>query len=225
MVGSKVLCIEFTKNRKKGQECLYDYGGYFIINGNEKVCVSQEKIAENKVYVFKTNKASSKYSHIAEIKSVNTEGFNTPKNVSVRLTNRDNSFGKTIKVNIPHCKADLPLCVVFRAFGITSDKEIVNNIIYDINSDSEFLNWLKPSLEDGSIVSTQDEAIEYILRYSVILGQPKDIRISRDRKIVLFREMIERDVLSHIGKDLNKKAFYLSYMVNKLYNCYWKNTV
>ncbi len=220
MVGSKYCVLSSQKNRKKGHECLYDYGGYFIINGNEKVCVSQEKIAENKVYVFKTNKASSKYSHIAEIKSVNTEGFNTPKNVSVRLTNRDNSFGKTIKVNIPHCKVDLPLSVVFRAFGITSDKEIVKNIIYDINSDSEFLNWLKPSLEDGSFVTTQDDAIEYILRYSVILGQPKDIRIGRDRKIVLFREMIERDVLSHLGKDLNKKAFYLGYMVNKLYNCY-----
>ena len=220
MVGSKYCVLNSDKTQKKGEECIYDYGGYFIINGNEKVCVSQEKIAENKVYVFQTNKASSKYSHIAEIKSVNTEGFNTPKNVSVRLTNRDSSFGKTIKVNIPHCKVDLPLCVVFRAFGINSDKEIVKNIIYDINSDSEFLNWLKPSLEDGSIVSNQDEAIEYILRYSVILGQPKDIRISRDRKIILFREMIERDVLSHVGKDLNKKAIYLGYMVNKLYNCY-----
>ena len=220
MVGSKYCVLSSQTNKKAGQECMYDYGGYFIINGNEKVCVSQEKIAENKVYVFKTNKVSSKYSHIAEIKSVNTDGFNTPKNVSVRLTNRDSSFGKTINVNIPHCKVDLPLCLLFRAFGITSDKDIVQNIMYDINTDSEFLNWLKPSLEDGNIVSTQDEAIEYILRYSVILGQPKDIRISRERKIVLFREMIERDVLSHIGKDLKKKAFYLGYMVNKLYSCY-----
>ena len=220
MVGSKYCVLSNEKYKKKGRECVYDYGGYFIINGNEKVCVSQEKIAENKVYVFKTNKASSKYSHIAEIKSVNTNGFNTPKNVSVRLTNRDNSFGKTIKVNIPHCKVDLPLSIVFRAFGIISDKDIVTHIIYDINSDSEFLNWLKPSLEDGNFCMTQDEAIEYILKYSVILGQPKDIKISRDRRIVLFREMIERDVLSHLGKDLRKKAVYLGYMVNKLYNCF-----
>ena len=220
MVGSKYCVLSSEKKPKKGEECMYDFGGYFVINGNEKVCVSQEKIAENKTYVFQTNKVSSKYSHIAEIKSVNTAGFNTPKNVSVRLTNRDSSFGKTIKVNIPHCKADLPLSVVFRAFGIISDKDIVKHIIYDINSDSEFINWLKPSLEDGNIVSNQQEAIEYILRYSVILGQPKDIRISRDRKVVLFREMMERDVLSHIGKDLNKKAIYLGYMVSKLYNCF-----
>ena len=47
MVGSKYCVLSSQKNRKKGQECLYDYGGYFVINGNEKVCVSQEKIAEN----------------------------------------------------------------------------------------------------------------------------------------------------------------------------------
>ena len=226
MVKSKHCVLNSDNNYKcvsdeAENECECDFGGYFIINGNEKVCVSQEKIAENKVYVFKSNKLPSpKYSHIAEIKSVNTEGFNTPKNVSVRLSNRDSCFGKTIKVNIPHCKAEIPLCIIFRAFGIEKDKDIVKHIIYDIDANTECLNWLKPSLEEGSIISNQHDAIEYILRFSVILGQPKDIRIDRDRKIVLFREMIERDVLAHIGKDLKKKAVYLGYMVNKLYNCY-----
>ena len=220
MVKSK-YCVLTQKRQVKSDECLYDYGGYFIINGNEKVCVSQEKIAENKVYVFKTNKSPTpKYSHIAEVKSVSPNGFNTPKNVSVRLTNRDSCFGKTIKVNIPHCKADIPLGVLFRAFGITNDKDIVKNIVYNVSEDLQILNWLKPSLEEGNIVDTQHEAIEYILRYSVILGQPKDIRIERDRKIVLFREMIERDLISHVGKDLKKKALYLGYMVSKLYNCF-----
>ena len=51
-----------------------------------------------------------------------------------------------------------------------------------------------------------EEAIEYILRYSVILGQPKEIRLEKERKIVLFREMMERDVLSHVGTNLKKKA-------------------
>lgn len=34
-------------------ECPYDKGGYFIVNGNEKVLVAQEKLINNKVYIFK----------------------------------------------------------------------------------------------------------------------------------------------------------------------------
>lgn len=56
--------VEKTKNSK---ECVYDQGGYFIISGNEKVIVAQERMANNLVLVF--NKKMSKYSWVAEIRS------------------------------------------------------------------------------------------------------------------------------------------------------------
>ena len=34
------------------KECVYDEGGYFIVNGGEKVLVAQERMANNFVYVF-----------------------------------------------------------------------------------------------------------------------------------------------------------------------------
>jgi DNA-directed RNA polymerase beta subunit len=33
-------------------ECPYDQGGYFVINGSEKVLIAQERMATNHVYVF-----------------------------------------------------------------------------------------------------------------------------------------------------------------------------
>ena len=51
-------------------ECEFDWGGYFIVNGGEKVLVSQERIAENQIYVFRQPKGSiSKWTHEAEIKA------------------------------------------------------------------------------------------------------------------------------------------------------------
>ena len=58
------------------KECRYDQGGYFIINGNEKVLVAQERMAYNIVLVF-YKKAPSKYSWVAEIRS-NAENSNRP---------------------------------------------------------------------------------------------------------------------------------------------------
>ena len=64
------MCIlngQVGKTKAEMGECEYDYGGYFIINGSEKVIISQEKKCENRVFVFEPSKVISKYSHTAEI--------------------------------------------------------------------------------------------------------------------------------------------------------------
>ena len=109
MVRSKYCLLSSENIRNNSDECAYDLGGYFIINGNEKGIICQEKIAENKTYVFKSSKSNSKYSHIAEVKSVSNVGFNTPKNVSIKYTAKDALSGRTLKATIPHCKSDIPL--------------------------------------------------------------------------------------------------------------------
>ena len=69
MLHSKLCSLVKMNNKTKQfyKECKYDLGGYFIINGSEKVVVSQERTAENKIYVFKTNKNSKKYSQILKL--------------------------------------------------------------------------------------------------------------------------------------------------------------
>ena len=70
MVNSKYCVLnEYSEINKTQQgECPYDMGGYFIISGNEKVIVSQERIADNKVFIFAGQKLDKSLD--AEIKSV-----------------------------------------------------------------------------------------------------------------------------------------------------------
>ena len=51
-------------------ECPLDPGGYFIINGSEKVLIAQEKMATNTVYVFQMK--DGKYAYKTEIRWVDT---------------------------------------------------------------------------------------------------------------------------------------------------------
>ena len=148
--------------------------------------------------------------------------LNTPKNLSVRLQLRDNIYGRCLRVSVPHVKVDVPLFILFRALGIISDRDIISYIVYDMNhEDKIIIDWLRPSIEEGSIITTQEAALEYLLKNGIILGQPRDIRLDEETRIRLFREMLERDMLSHIGPDFNKKALFLGYMVNKLSKCFF----
>ena len=47
MVKSK-----YCTYKNDNQMCPFDLGGYLIINGNEKVIISQEKICPNKIFIF-----------------------------------------------------------------------------------------------------------------------------------------------------------------------------
>ena len=132
MVKSKYCVLyndEFIK--MDNQECKYDNGGYFIINGSEKILISQERQAENKPYAFANIKQNSRYSHTVEIKSTKSNTIGNVKTINVKILNKPNEFGKTIRVTFPHIKQDIPIFIIFRALGIESDKEIIKYILLD----------------------------------------------------------------------------------------------
>ena len=126
------LLLNQRKNKdynKNDEECNYDLGGYFIINGNEKVIISQEKVANNLVQVYKNPKNSAKYSHICETRSLSEDNYGIPKVVTLKITSKNEIYGNSIKIQLPHMKQEIPLFILFRALGCGSDKDIIYHII------------------------------------------------------------------------------------------------
>ena len=97
-------------------ECPYDQGGYFVINGSEKVLIAQERSAANIVQVFKKKQSNTPF--VAEIRSALEKGSRLISGMSVKLYERGESskggFGQTIKVSLPYIKQDIPLAIFFR---------------------------------------------------------------------------------------------------------------
>ena len=220
MVNSNYCVLNKQPEFIKNNECLYDHGGYFIINGNEKVIVSQDRIAENKTYVFKDNKVST-YSYVAEIRSVPDNIFSPPKLTILKLSAKETQFGKYIRVVIHHVKHDIPIFILFRALGIESDKEIIEYILYDLKDKNnlELIKYLKGSVEEANNCLYKNHAMEYIINHLSISGYPKEMLAVKNRKLNILDSILKNDFLPHVGSNFNSKALYLGYMVNKLIKC------
>ena len=205
-------CITKTLYR---DECKHDLGGYVIINGNEKSIITQEKIIPNTTLIYKHKNV--KYALMAEIRSINTEHFATPKTLSVKFTGKEARYENYIRVLIPHLKTEIPLFIVFKAFGCDSDKEICQYIIDNNNSpiDNELLKLLRKSIEEGSQVKSQMEAIRYISNFINSTNHytyENDISV----KIKYIKNTVLKDILPHVGDKYMDKCYYIGYMVNKL---------
>ena len=200
-------------------ECPYDQGGYFIINGSEKVLIAQERSAGNIVQVF--NKASpSPFSHLAEIRSVVDKGNRMMSQCTVRLYRQVDGpdqvkIPNPIRVQLPYVKADIPLVVVFRALDIVSDADILEKICFD-QSDKEMMDMLMGSLQEGQPIQGAELARDYIARR----GQNPNLKTYERQKHA--QDILQKEFLPHIGNDASsmpRKAFFLGYMVHRLLKC------
>jgi len=200
----------------KLSECRYDLGGYFIVNGNEKVIISQDRISENRTVVFAPNSNGDGLS--VEIRSMPDGIFLPPKTTNLHLSGKANHMGNLIRLNASFLKSDVPLFVMFRALGIVSDKEIYSHIVLDIDAikNERMLTQLAACAEDACHIHTQEEALNYILKFLGTTGTPKEYLDQHDRSIDILKNTIRNDFLAHVGHSFHKKALYLGYMVRKL---------
>lgn len=204
-----------------GNECKYDFGGYFVVNGNEKVVISQDRISENKTYVFLNNKIST-FSHVAEIRSVQENKLGVPKITTLKLSAKGNQFGRYIRANIHHVKNDIPLFILFKALGLNNDKEIMEYIVYDTDDhvNKLIVHELIGCVEEANTINCPKDAIEYLAKYLNITGYPKEVLTNKQQRNNIIRMVLEKEFLPHVGKEFHKKAIYLGYMVNKLIKCF-----
>lgn len=192
-------------------ECPYDQGGYFVINGSEKVLIAQERSAANIVQVFK-KAAPSPVTHVAEIRSAVEKGSRLISSMQIKLFGKGE---KTIKAALPYVRSDIPIVLVFRALGVVPDGDILEHICYD-QEDWQMLEMLKPCIEEGFFVQDREVALDYIGRRGSAMG------INREKRIRYARDILQKELLPHITQEEGfetRKAFFLGYMVHRMLLC------
>eukprot|EP01080_Neovahlkampfia_damariscottae_P001104 gene1104-10618_t len=193
-------------------ECPFDQGGYFIINGSEKVLIAQERMANNHVHVFKKPQPS-KFSFSAEIRSTLELGNRSPSGFYVKMQSQQSKSNTgVIQATMPYINQDIPIVILFRALGCVADKDILEHIIYDFE-DQELMELLRPSLEEARVIQSEEVALDYIGK------RGKTVGTMREKRIGFAKDILQKEMLPHVGTtelSIDSKGYFVGYMVHRL---------
>lgn len=190
MLGSS-LCImkDYPISKEEMGECPYDPFGYFIIHGNERTILCQEKVADNCIMVFYNKKPSAKFTFSVEFKSLHESFTMPPKKMEIRISSKFNGIGFPLTMSIPRFREDIPLMIMFRAFGIESDEEIANLIC----PSNDFVENLGASFKECADlkVYTREDAINYLVHHMQYGTASED-------KHSYVKSLLETEYLPHV---------------------------
>ena len=176
-----------------------EVGGYFIVNGSERVIVSLEDLAPNRVLI-ETDNRGSKPVYRGKV-------FSTTVGFRARIEMALKAKGEMV-ISIPGVPVPVPFVVLMRALGVETDREVAEMV----SLDPDILNELESSFKESMDINTIEDAVLFIGN-RVAFGQVKEFRIKRAETI------INRNLLPHIGRtdeEQMDKAIFLGEMASRI---------
>jgi DNA-directed RNA polymerase beta subunit len=174
----------------------FDVGGYFIINGTEKVLIDVEDLASNRFFVEKEKAGITPY--IGKVFS-EKGSFKIPHTIE---RGKDGLF----YISFTRVKK-VPIIIVIKALGLLKDEEIMKFISKDKQYDEVLIN-----LFEFVDIKNSEDAMDQIAK-DIGITQSKEIRLER------MQEIVDKYLLPHIGlrkEDRLHKAYNLCKMLKKL---------
>jgi DNA-directed RNA polymerase subunit B len=176
-----------------------DPGGYFVINGSERVIVGLEDLSYNKIIVD-VEETTGAMLYKAKVYS-SIVGYRAKLELIMRPDG-------SIVAKIPGSPVDIPLITLVRALGLESDKDIANAVSLNEAIQDE----LEPSFEKSGEITTSRDSIVYISK-RIAPGMLEEFQIKR------AETLLDWGLLPHLGKNpdnRHEKALFLGEAASKL---------
>jgi len=176
-----------------------DPGGYFIVNGTERVLMTLEDLAPNKILV----EFEERYGDRIEVAKVFSErrGYRA-------LAVVERGRKSIIEVSFPSISGRLAFVTLMRALGIETDEDIVNTVSYD----PEVVKFMMENLEEAE-AHTCEEAVEKV-GGRVAAGQTGEYQIKRANYV------IDRYLLPHLGNEPGHRIVKAQYLGRMAEACF-----
>ena len=185
MVKSKYCNLNGLSNEKlmEHYEDSNDPGGYFILNGNERVLIIVEDLVSNKFFVEKSKVGPSPF--VGRVYS-EKGSYRIPHVIEQMKTG-------SIYLTVTRFNRVSAIAMI-KALGLVKDEDIARFISEDNQYDDVFIN-----LYENVEIKTQDDAIEFLAK-KIGMAQQED----RKKRIL---EMFDKYVLPHIGSSKEMRIF------------------
>jgi len=200
-------CLLYNKPNEFLQsvgECPYDQGGYFIVNGTEKVLITHQEQAFNTLYI-QNQEADPQISNFSSISCLSPETRQV-RRVTFAIVRKS----EALHVGLPFVRKSIPICVLFRALGLESDQEIAQAILPSMNPDE--LKLMEPFLiacfTDSNPILDTFSAIQYIKTLTKGFGEAHVL------------DIIHNQMFTHVPDTPGARAVYLGDCVRKIYRVY-----
>tara|TARA_B100000674_G_scaffold135649_1_gene105246 strand:+ start:418 stop:3669 length:3252 start_codon:yes stop_codon:yes gene_type:complete len=192
MIFSDLCHIKNKESRYKNLECEYDVGGYFIINGKEKVLITQTGGLINRMMLYQNKKSCG----VAVDSEKNERKFKT----TLQYINPK----KAVTITFPRLRNEIPVVTVIMALNFSVEE------IKSVFTQDE-LHMLHGSF--NSLPTDVEEARRrVVIREVYNVGDTEEERLDK----ALTNMLIPHIELNNTGNKFNNKGCFLLKMLKEL---------
>ncbi|MCK5023899.1 MAG: DNA-directed RNA polymerase subunit B'', partial [Candidatus Aenigmarchaeota archaeon] len=194
MIKSKICTLHELNDEEliEAGEDPSDPGGYFVVNGTERVLVLIEEIASNKP-IFEKTPEDGVTVRINSEKS----GFKQRHLVEMKVDGE-------ITISFANIKK-LPIVVLLKALGLENDKELCDMV----SKDNKILSEFYTNLYETDVITTE-EAVDFIGR---------KLKVSKDYIEERVNQILDRYLLPHLGQDISNRMTKDKYLARIIRKC------
>jgi DNA-directed RNA polymerase II subunit RPB2 len=193
------LCVLNRHNSYENNECSKDPGGYFIINGNERVIIAHEKLKPNQPYLFYKPKKI-----VVEVRS------KAKTNKTHLITIEKNNDSRQIFLILQAIRdANIPIGIVLAACGIHNPEDIKKMIAIPEHLVEKTKDIVGNVILENRIYKKASDAIQFIsTKITGVQGQQ-----ARYNHVCMI---LSTSLFPHLGSNRFKKALYICMILRKI---------
>lgn len=215
-IGRLPIMLRSSKCRLTGKndqeiahmnECALDPGGYFIVNGTEKVILVQEQLSKNRVIVETDPKKGIVSASV-------TSSTHERKSKSYVILKKERIY---LQHNI--LQEPIPIVIALKALGIQSDHEM---LLLVAGTDSTYQDEFTVNFEESAKVGvfSQHQALEFIGNKVKLGARQKQQNSAPSRSQVSDAlDALANIIITHVPVrelDFRPKALYVCFMVRRI---------